>query len=199
VRGAKRFYSMGLEFTDYSSNASGGEPIMDAMRGRRIGSALLTLALVLGCATPANRGPGAVAAAYAAQGRWQEATREIEIAVRQHPRDAELRRQAASIHRQAGNADGAIRHLEAGIQLAPSDAEIWIELGDLEKGRENIADAYLAYRRAAELAPEDLRAVSGLALTADSLGFEDEADDAYARWAELERDRGRDEAPKRER
>jgi hypothetical protein len=29
--------------------------------------------------------------------------------------------------------------------------------------------------------------VSGLALTADSLGFDDEARAAYTRWAELER------------
>jgi len=46
----------------------------------------------------------------------------------------------------------------------------------------------VAYRRAAELAPDDIRAVSGLALTADTLGFEDEARVAYARWAELERE-----------
>jgi Flp pilus assembly protein TadD len=45
----------------------------------------------------------------------------------------------------------------------------------------------VAYRRASELAPDDVRAVSGLALAADSLGFEDEARAAYARWSELER------------
>jgi Flp pilus assembly protein TadD len=46
----------------------------------------------------------------------------------------------------------------------------------------------VAYRRAAEIAPDDVRAVSGLALTADTLGFEEEARVAYARWAELERE-----------
>ena len=147
----------------------------------------LALAAAVACAAPAPRGPGAVAAEYAAQGRWAEASREIELAVRREPRDPELRRQAAAIYRETGQPTEAIRHLEASIQLTPADPEIWIALGDLEKGRENIQDAYVAYRRAAELAPDDLRAVSGLALTADSLGFEDEAEQAYERWSELER------------
>jgi Flp pilus assembly protein TadD len=147
----------------------------------------LALVAVVACAAPAPRGPGAVAAEYAAQGRWPEASREIELAVRREPRNPELRRQAAEIYREAEEPSEAIRHLEAALQLAPGDPEIWIELGDLEKGRENIQDAYVAYRRAAELAPDDLRAVSGLALTADSLGFEDEAEEAYERWTELER------------
>ncbi|MBW1684523.1 MAG: tetratricopeptide repeat protein [Deltaproteobacteria bacterium] len=97
-------------------------------------------------------------------------------------------RQAAHIQARAGRAPKAIGHLETAIQLAPSDADVWIQLAGLENGRENTADAYVAYRRAAELAPDDIRAVSGLALTADTLGFEDEARVAYARWAELERE-----------
>jgi Flp pilus assembly protein TadD len=44
----------------------------------------------------------------------------------------------------------------------------------------------VAFRRAAELAPDDLRAVSGLARAADNLGFEEEAEAAYARWTQLE-------------
>ena len=145
------------------------------------------LVAVVACAAPAPRGPGSIAAEYAAQGRWLEASREIELAVRRDPRDPDLRHQAAGIYREAGRPADAVRHLEAAIQITPADPEIWIELGDLEKGRENIQDAYVAYRRAAELAPDDLRAVSGLALTADSLGFEDEAEQAYERWNELER------------
>jgi tetratricopeptide (TPR) repeat protein len=147
----------------------------------------LALVVAVACAAPAPQGPRAIAEEYAARGRWVEASREIELAVRREPRNPELRRQAAEIHREAGQPAEAVRHLEAAIQLTPRDPEIWIELGDLEKGRENIQDAYVAYRRAAELAPDDLRAVSGLALTADSLGFEDEAEKAYQRWNELER------------
>jgi len=127
------------------------------------------------------------AAAYAAAGRYDEATREVDIAVRSHPRNAKLRLPAAEIHTQAGQVPQAISHLEAAIQISPSNAQSWIQLAELEKRRENVADAYVAYRRAAELAPEDIRAVSGLALSADSLGFDAEARSAYARWAELER------------
>ncbi|MBW2269484.1 MAG: hypothetical protein JRH16_12990 [Deltaproteobacteria bacterium] len=149
---------------------------------------LLLLSWGLGCGTPARRDPGAVAAAYAAAGRYDDAAREIDLAVRGHPRDVPLRLRAAEIHAQADQAERAIDHLEIVVnQLAPQDAAAWVQLADLERQRENVTDAYVAYRRAAELAPDDIRAVSGLALTADSLGFDDEARDAYARWAELER------------
>jgi Flp pilus assembly protein TadD len=150
-------------------------------------SACLAALLALACATPPATDPGAVAATYAAAGRWDEAAREIDLAVRAHPTDVELRRQAAHIYAEAGNPDRAVDHLEAAIELAPRNAASWLDLGEIERGRENVTDAYVAYRRASELAPDDIRAVSGLALTADSLGFEDEARGAYARWAELER------------
>ena len=63
-------------------------------------------------------------------------------------------------------------------KLSPEEAESWILLGKIENDRENVADAYVAYRRAAELAPDQIRAVAGLALAADSLGFEEEAEEA---------------------
>ena len=75
-------------------------------------------------------------------------------------------------------------------QLSPDDPEVSILLGELEQRRENMPDAYVAFRRATQLAPEDIRGWSGLALSAEALGFEAEAVDAYARWAELERDQG---------
>jgi tetratricopeptide (TPR) repeat protein len=149
-----------------------------------IGFALL--ALLAGCATPPPADPGAVAAAYAAKGRYDEASREIELALRTRPNDLALRRQAAEIYERAGNVEKAIGHLEAAIEIAPEDAETWIRLARLERGRGNVDDAYVAYRKAEKLAPDDVRAVSGLALTADSLGFTEEAQRAYARWAELE-------------
>jgi superkiller protein 3 len=165
-------------------------------RARAVVRAALAVCTLAACASPPASDPGAVAAEYARQGRWDEAGRAIQLAVRQHPRDASLRRQAADILRHGGRPAEAVRHLELAIQIEPEEAEAWIALGDLEKARENIQDAYVAYRRAAELAPRDLRAVSGLALTADSLGFEEEAEDAYRRWAELEREYGTDTVPR---
>jgi Flp pilus assembly protein TadD len=155
---------------------------------RTTASLLLLVCLPLACANPFRADPGAVAAAYAETGRYDEASREIERAVRTHPRNAALRRQASDIYANSGNLDRAIAHLEVvAVQIAPGDPQAWIVLGELENRRHNVADAYVAFRRATQLAPEDIRAVSGLALAADSLGFDEEAEAAYASWAELER------------
>ena len=157
---------------------------------------LLLASALVACSSPPPRDPGAVAATYAAAGRYADAAREADLAVRSHPEDTGLRRRAAEYHARAGSVERAIDHLEMIVNnVAPQDAAAWVQLADLERKRENITDAYVAYRRAAELAPEDIRAVSGLALTADSLGFDDEARDAYARWAELERSYDRQGPP----
>ena len=156
---------------------------------RRLLPLALALALFAGCGSaPPLRDSAQVAAAYAEAGRYAEAAREIELAVRARPEDATLRRQAAAIQADAGDLARAVDHLETAIRLAPSDPEGWIALGELENRRHNPPDAYVAFRRAAKLAPKDVRAVSGLAIAADSLGFDDEADLAYARWAALERE-----------
>ena len=159
---------------------------------RRLPLPALTLALAAaaGCASVERPSDAeAVATTYAQAGRYEEAAREIELAVRARPEDAALRRRAAGLQAEAGNLPLAVDHLEVAIRLGPGDAESWIALGELETRRHNPPDAYVAFRRAAQLAPRDVRAVSGLALSADSLGFDEEADGAYARWAELERER----------
>jgi len=149
--------------------------------------AVAGLALLGACATPPEEpDPGAVAAAYFEAGRTDEAAREIELAVRANPHNAPLRKQAAEIQSAVGNTAKAVGHLESAVRLDPSDAELWVALGAIEAERENTADAYVAFRRAAELAPNDIEAVSGLALAADKLGFEEEAEAAYTRWTQLE-------------
>ena len=60
-------------------------------------SLAIAAALLFACATGPGRNPGSVAAAYAAAGRYDDAAREIELVVRTHPRNAELRRQAATL------------------------------------------------------------------------------------------------------
>jgi Flp pilus assembly protein TadD len=150
----------------------------------------LPILLALACAGPAHRDPGAIAKAYLDAGRVDEAVREVELAVRTHPTDVALRRQAGRIQARAGDLERAVAHLEVALSIAPNDADVSIDLGELEQSRENTADAYVAFRRAQELAPDDIRAVQGLALSAEALGFSEEAADAYARWAELERQAG---------
>jgi len=147
---------------------------------------VISLVFLFACAAPQpTAAPGDIAAAYLSAGRLQEASREIELAIRVRPRDVSLRRQAARIYIEADRSDRAIEHLESAIQLAPRDGALWIDLAEIERDRDNIADAYVAYRRASTLEPTDVRAVSGLALSAENLGFSEEASAAYARWAEL--------------
>jgi tetratricopeptide (TPR) repeat protein len=158
---------------------------------QRLAISIIGLCSLFACAGPSTApAPGDIATAYQSAGRLQEASREIELAIRVRPRDIALRRQAAQIYIEAGRADRAIEHLESAIQLAPRDGALWIDLAEIERARENTADAYVAYRRAATLAPTDVRAISGLALTAENLGFSEEASAAYAKWAELESNLG---------
>jgi cytochrome c-type biogenesis protein CcmH/NrfG len=151
--------------------------------------ALLALAAGLACAGPPPE-PANPVEAHLEAGRFLEAAREAETAVRRDPEDPALRVLAGRAHAGAGNLDRAIAQLEMAHQLSPRDPEISILLGELEQRRENVDDAYVAFRRATRLAPNDIRGWSGLALTAEALGFEAEAVDAYARWAELEREQG---------
>ena len=162
----------------------------------RLGPALLAFALA--CALPAHRDAAALAEAHAAAGRPLEAAREMDRAVRGLPADARLRLRAAEFHVAADQPQRAIGHLEVVVnELDSGNADAWIAIADIERERENITDAYVAYVRAEALAPDDVRAVSGLALTADSLGFDAEAREAYARWARLEqRDGEGSEAPR---
>lgn len=153
---------------------------------QRFRFSILGLCFSFACAGPSSPpAPGDIAAAYQSAGRLQEASREIELAIRVRPRDIALRRQAAQIYSEADRADRAIEHLEAAIQLAPRNGALWINLAEIERDRENIADAYVAFRRASTLSPTDVRAISGLALSAENLGFSEEASAAYAKWAEL--------------
>ncbi len=140
------------------------------------------------CATPhPSRNLLDRARAHASQGEYIEASVAIEEAVKLSPNNPSLRREAAKIATRTGDANRALAHLEAALRSKDDDPALWTDIAELERDRQNYADAYVAYRRASELNPNDVRAVSGLALIADHLGFEEEAREAYARWNELER------------
>lgn len=158
---------------------------MRVAQGVRIGA----LALALGCQSPATDAPS-VAEVYLDAERYEDAAREAEQEVRRAPDDPALRLVAARAHAGMGNTERAIEHLEVALDLVPRDAEVSILLGELEQGRENLPDAYVAFRRATLLAPDEIRAWSGLALSAEALGFTEEAARAYERWAELEQEQG---------
>lgn len=147
-------------------------------------------ALALACAATAPRTSHDVATAYLEAGRYADAVRESERLVRIQPRDLTLRLLAAEANEGAGDLDRALLHLEMAEEIAPADGRAAVRIGSLEQRRGRIDDAYVAFRRATMLAPEDQRGWRGLALSAEALGFEAEAEKAYARWAELERSQG---------
>jgi tetratricopeptide (TPR) repeat protein len=147
-------------------------------------------AALAACESPTPPGRGSVVDAYIAGGRTLEAVRESERMVRAQPRDAELRLIAARANVAQGDLDRALVHLEMAAELDPSSGEAVIQIGEIEQRRQRIDDAYIAFRRAISIAPNDLRSWKGMALTAEALGFEAEAEKAYARWAELEKEQG---------
>lgn len=140
----------------------------------------------LACAGSPGPDPARSARLQRASGQTALAALSIEQAVRAQPQDVALRVSAAEIQLEAGNENRAVLHLEVARSLHPWDAEISIRLGEVEQSRGNVTDAYVAFHQAALLAPDDVRAVSGLALAADALGFDKEAAAAYEHWAELE-------------
>jgi len=160
--------------------------------GSRI--ALAALALCCACASTSKpKGPEQIAVAYLDAQRYPDALRESEKLVRIDPRNVDYRLLAARANEGAGDPERALRHLEMAEEIAPENAEPVILIGELEQRRDRPDDAYVAFRRATSLAPDELRAWRGLALTAEALGFDAEAERAYARWAQLEK--AQSEAP----
>jgi tetratricopeptide (TPR) repeat protein len=163
-------------------------------RSRRGFAVLLvaSLATAVACAAkpPPKPNPGALAEQYLAQGDKLEAMRESERLVRANPKNAELRLVAAEMNEANGDLDRALLHLEAAAELDPSSGEAVIRIGEIEQRRQRMDPAYIAFRRAIRVAPDDVRAWKGMAMTAEALGFEAEAEKAYTRWAELEKAQG---------
>src|SRR5262245_21360199 len=100
----------------------------DRLGSRRRPPAMIRRLLALALAAPAGctsvAPPHAAvktAMAYSEAGRYAEAAREIELAVRANPEDVALRRQAAELQAEAGDLARAVDHLEIAIRLAPSD------------------------------------------------------------------------------
>jgi tetratricopeptide (TPR) repeat protein len=162
-------------------------------RSRRVRLAVHAVALLLwACSSPPKQpaGPGALVETYLEQGNTLEAVRESERLVRANPKNAELRLVAARANEAQGDLDRAMTHLGVAEELDPSSGEAVIRMGEIDQKRERMDDAYVSFRRAIRVAPNDVRAWKGMALTAEALGFDAEAEKAYTRWAELEKEQG---------
>ena len=112
---------------------------------------------LVGCQSPGANASQNVALVYLDAGRYQDAAREAEQAIRRQPDDPKLRLIAARAHAGLGNTQRAIEHLEVALDLSPSDPEVSLLLGELEQSQENLPDAYVAFRRATTLAPDEFR------------------------------------------
>ncbi len=151
---------------------------------------LVGLALVLQAAcTPVptarnGRDAGSLAAAYAAAGRWVEASREIRIALRREPRNASLHLQAADIHEKVGALLRAAENLDSATRLAPTDPGAWAARAAFETRRGRVDSAYVAARRAHQLAPEDTELAFAFARAAERAGLEEEARAVRRRFAD---------------
>ena len=160
------------------------------IRAARIAAPIAMAAALCACETPKPVGPDQLAVTYLEAGRYADAQRESEKLVRIQPRNVEFRLLAARANEGAGDTRRALSHLEMAEEIAPSNPEPTILIGELEQRLQQTDDAYVAFRRATTLAPNDLRAWRGLALTAEALGFDAEAEKAYARWAQIEKAQG---------
>jgi tetratricopeptide (TPR) repeat protein len=161
----------------------------------RRGFAVLLVACVAAAAAceskpPPKPSPGALVEQYLAQGNRLEAMRESERLVRANPRNAELRMVAARANEAQGDLDRAMEHLAVAEELDPTNGEAVIRMGEIDQKRNRMDDAYISFRRAISVAPNDVRAWKGMAMTAEALGFDAEAEKAYTRWAELEKAQG---------
>jgi tetratricopeptide (TPR) repeat protein len=162
----------------------------DSIGLRRVAAAALVAALAACASTQQPNGVDRLARTYLDAGRYDDAVRESERLVRIQPRDVDLRLLAARANEGAGDLPRALTHLEMAEEIAPENGEAAILIGELEQKRSRPDDAYVAFRRATALSPDDLRAWRGLALTAEALGFDAEAERAYARWAQIEKSEG---------
>ncbi len=115
---------------------------------------------------------------YAAEGRYTEALREVEIALRRNPAQPALLLESAALYESLGAPTRAAQALEEAVRLEPHDPAMWVALGDLEMRRERIDSATAAYRRARALDPLDPGTLRRFAVAAERAGVFDEAAEA---------------------
>lgn len=86
-------------------------------------------------------------------GRFAEAARLFEEAVRLQPNNARLRIQCGHMHKEAGDLAQAEAHYLLARQRLPRDADLSLQLGHFYKVAGRLAEAEHAYSRAAALKP----------------------------------------------
>jgi tetratricopeptide (TPR) repeat protein/TolB-like protein len=98
----------------------------------------------------------ALARIYRTTGRHDEALREVEAALADHPRADEVQRELGRNYERAGDLEAAERALRAATSLRPDDWTNWNALGNFLADAGKYEEAGEAYTRSAEVAPPDL-------------------------------------------
>ncbi len=98
----------------------------------------------------------ALARIYRTTGRQDEAVKQVEAALADHPRADVVQRELGRVAERVGDLEEAERSLRAAASLRPDDWTNWNALGNFFARNGKYEDARDAYVQAAEVAPQDV-------------------------------------------
>jgi serine/threonine-protein kinase len=98
----------------------------------------------------------ALARIYRTTGRHDEAVKEVEAALADHPRTDEVQRELGRSYERAGDLEAAERSLRAATSLRPDNWINWNVLGNFLARAGMYEEAGDAYKQSAEVAPPDV-------------------------------------------
>ena len=90
---------------------------------------------------------------YIRQGKWDEALKHYDEAVRAAPKNSSLRVKYGSLLLLRGNVDLAIEHLDQAVILSPGNAEAWLRRGDAYYEKKDWQQAGVSYQQTVALSP----------------------------------------------
>jgi tetratricopeptide (TPR) repeat protein len=114
--------------------------------------------------------------AYLNDGRFDDASRELERAIEIHPGSAEAYFSLASVRARQRRPEEALELYRAALRLDPSSSATHGELGRFLLGRGDPGQALVHFREATALSPEDGDLLADQALALASQGRQEEAD-----------------------
>ena len=94
--------------------------------------------------------------AYADEGRLDEASKELRVAIELAPGDPFPRHELAALLMDEGDYRSAITHLKEVTRLEPKNFEAWLDLGICYAQKGFYAEAERAYDKASEFKPDDV-------------------------------------------
>lgn len=90
---------------------------------------------------------------YIRQGKWDEALKNYDDAVKAAPKNSSLRVKYGSLLLLRGNVDLAVEHLDQAVILTPGNAEAWLRRGDAYYEKKDWQQAGVSYQQTVALSP----------------------------------------------